>query len=131
MKTIYSPLLNSSLIWTDDEYISGKKYLKWEEVNLNWENVDMTWDEVFILLEIIRKRGGSSGYPYKDEYHKNNPWRQIREDFGEDNTKKVIKLYCRVSGVDYEQVKEPIEDVKVTINEFNRFINEVKVKVGL
>jgi hypothetical protein len=131
MKTVYSSLLNSNLQWTDNEYLSGKKYLKWEEVNLKWEDVELTWDEVFILLEIIKRGGGSSGYPYKGDYEKNNPWKRIKEDLGEENTKKVIKLYCRIRGVDYEEIKEPFDDVTVTINEFNRFVNEVKVKVGL
>ena len=68
MPIIHSNLLNSDLNWSDAEYYIGKKYLKWEEVTLNWENVDLTWDEVFILLEIVKRRGGSSGYPYRDEY---------------------------------------------------------------
>ena len=137
MPLIYSSYLNETLDWSDVEYSLGKKWLKWEEVNLKWENVDLTWDEVFILLEIVEKRnkgGGGSGYPYKDdqeEYEKNNPWKKLKEDLGEENTKKVIKLYCRISGVDYEEIKEPFDDVTVTINEFNRFVNEVKVKVGL
>ena len=80
MSLIYSSYLNETLNWSDVEYSLGKKWLKWEEVSLKWENVDLTWDEVFILLEIAdkrTKRGGGSGYPYKDdqeEYEKNNPW---------------------------------------------------------
>ncbi len=131
MPTIHSNLLNAELNWTDQEYAAGKKYLKWEEVTLKWEDVDLTWDEVFILLEVFRRKGGSGGSLYRGEYEKNNPWKKMAEDLGEENTKKVIKLYCRVRGVEYEDIREPMEDVKVTVNEFTRFINEVKVKVGI
>lgn len=130
MPLIYTTYLNETLNWSDFEYSNGKKYLKWEEVNLKWENVDLNWDEVFILLEIVKKRGGGSGYPYRDEYEKNNPWKQIRKDFGEEDTKKVIKLYCKVNGIDYEMVKESKSEVKVLVNEFDRFLNEtINVKI--
>ena len=49
---------------------------------------------------------------------------------GKENTEKVIKVYCKVRGIDYEKVKNPREDIRVTINEFDRFLNEtVKIKV--
>jgi hypothetical protein len=129
MPIVHSNLLNADLNWTDQEYAAKKKYLKWEEVTLNWEDVELTWDEVFIVLELVRRGGG--GGSYRDEYEKGNPWRKMAKDLGEENTKKVIKLYCRVRGVEYEDIKEPMEDVKVTVGEFTRFINEVRVKVGI
>ena len=131
MPLIYSSYLNETLDWSDVEYSLGKKWLKWEEVNLKWENVDLTWDEVFILLEVAKRRGGSgSGYPYRDEYEKNNPWKKLNEDLGEENTDKIIKVYCRVRGIDYEKIKNPRKDIKVTVNEFDRFLNEtVNVKI--
>jgi hypothetical protein len=132
MPLIYSLYLNETLDWSDVEYSSGKKWLKWEEVSLKWEYVDLTWDEVFILLEIVEKRyrGGGSGYPYRDEYEKNNPWRKLNEDLGKQNTDKVIKIYCRIRGIDYEKIKNPRKDIKVTVNEFDRFLNEtVNVKI--
>ena len=133
MPLVYSPLLNQDLNWTDLEYSIGKKYLKWEEVSLNWESVDLTWDEVFILLEIVSKKnkgGSGAGYPYRGEYEKDNPWKQLRKDLGDENTEKVIKLYCKVRGVDYEMVKKSKKDIKVTVNEFDRFLNEtINVKV--
>lgn len=132
MPLVYSSLLSRNVDWSDLEYSIGKKYLKWEEVTLKWESIDLTWDEVFILLEIVKKRGGSSGsgYPYKDEYEKDNPWKQLNKDLGKENTDKVIKLYCKVRGIEYEKVKNPREDIKVTINDFDRFLKEtVQIKV--
>lgn len=130
MPLIYSPYLNETLDWSDVEYSLGKKWLKWEEINLKWENVSLTWDEVFILLEVAKRRGGGGGYPYKDEYEKNNPWKKLREDLGEEDTDKIIKVYCRVRGIDYEKIKNTRNDIKVTVNEFDRFLNEtVNVKI--
>lgn len=127
MPIVHSNLLNADLNWTNAEYAAKKKYLKWEEVTLKWEDVELTWDEVFIVLELVRRGGGSGG----GEYERGNPWKKMSEKLGEEDTKKVIKLYCRVRGVEYEDVREPMEDVKVTVGELTRFINEVKVKVGI
>lgn len=124
MPIIHSNLLNSDLNWTTQEVDTGKKYLKWEEINLTWDNLHMTWDEIFILIEVVKKFGGSGGYSYK-EYVDGNPWKQVRESFTEEDTNKVIKIYCRINGIDYEQVKEPINEIKISVNEFKRFINDV------
>ena len=129
MQTIHSNILNADLQWSDSEYVAGKKYLKWEELTLKWEDVDMTWDEVFVVIEIVRRHGGGGGQ--RGDYEKGNPWKQMVKDLGEENTKKAIRLYCRVRGVDYEQVREPMEDVKVTVNEFDRFVNEVSIIIGI
>jgi len=132
MPIIHSNLLNSDLNWSEQELSIGKKYLKWEEINLTWDNLHMTWDEIFILIDVVNRfKGGGGGYSYK-EYVDGNPWKQVRENFSEEDTNKVIKIYCRVNGIDYEQVKEPINEIKVSVNEFERFINEaIDIKVKL
>ena len=140
MPIVASSLLGISLgdlSWSDSEYSDKKKWLRWEEMNLNWEQVGLAWDEVFILLEVFRKvvGGGGMGSPYRadgyQKYVQGNPWKQVKKELGEEAAKRLIKVYCRVKGIDYEQSREPIEDVKVTINEFERFVREaVNVKVG-
>lgn len=127
----YSTLLNSDLNWTDEEVAAGKKWLKWEEMTINWENVNLTWDEIFILLEVeqLIRKGGGGGYAYKD-YVDGNPWQQVKKDIGEEKTKKLIKVFCRVKGIEYEESRTPMEDIKVSVNEFERFVKEaVSVKV--
>lgn len=136
MPLIFSNYLNETLNWSDVEYTIGKKYLKWEELNIKFENIHLTWDEIFILLEIQKRRGGGgSGYPYRDDierYERDNPWKKLRKDIGYENTEKVVKLYCNVMGIDYEMVKESKSDVKVTVNDFDRFLNEsINIKVDL
>lgn len=127
----YSTLLNSDLNWTDEEVAAGKKWLKWEEMTINWENVNLTWDEIFILLEVeqLIRKGGGGGYGHK-EYVDGNPWKQTKKDLGEEKTKKLIKIFCKVKGIEYEESRSPIDDIKVSVNEFERFIKEaVSVKI--
>jgi len=129
----HSTLLNSDLNWTDDEISVGKKWLKWEEMTINWESIDFTWDEIFILLEVesLIRRGGGGGSGMK-EYVDGNPWKQVNEKIGIEKTKSLIKVYCRVNNIDYEESRTPIEDIKVSINEFERFVKEaVSVKVNI
>ena len=140
MPNIQSSLLGTDLgllDWSDAEYAAGKKYLKWEEMDIKWDRVDLAWDEVFILLEVFRKiqGGGGMGTPYRadgyQKYIQGNPWKQVQKDLGKEAAKKLIKVYCRVKGIDYEESREPSESVKVSINEFERFVREaINVKVG-
>ena len=130
----HSNLLNNDLDWTEDEISTGKKWLKWEEMTINWERIDLTWDEVFILLEVenIIRRGGGGGGTGLKEYMDGNPWKQVNEKIGIEKTKSLIKVYCRVNNIDYEESRTPMEDIKVSINEFERFVKEaITVKVNI
>ena len=135
MSLKYSKLLNSEVDWSDDEISAGKKYLKWEELTINWEDLDLHWDEVFILLEVenVIRRGG--GYGYK-EYVDGNPWSQLKQDIGEEKTKKIIKLYCRINGVDYQEHAVVNESIKVAAYDFELFVKEtiekkISVKISI
>lgn len=130
----YSKLLNNYVDWTDEEIAAGKKWLKWEELTINWEDLHLTWDEIFILLEVERVIKGGGGYGYK-EYVDGNPWKQLREDIGEEKTKKVIKLFCRVNGVEYQEQAIVNESIKVAAYDFELFVKEtisknISVKVN-
>ncbi len=127
-------MLNREVDWSDEEISIGKKYLKWEEVTINWEDLDLHWDEVFILLEVeqLIRRGG--GYGYK-EYVDGNPWKQLKEDIGEEKTKKVIKLFCRVNNIETEQYGYINENIKVSAYDFELFVKETiekksKIKIN-
>lgn len=129
----YSSFLDSFVDWTNDEIQAGKKFLKWEELTINWEKVDLLWEEVFILLEVERVIKGGGGFGYKD-YVDNNPWKQLDKDIGKEKTKKVIKLFCRVNDIEFDETRD-IDDenqIKVTVNEFERFVQEaISVKIGV
>lgn len=137
MPVVYSSLLSSDLVWTDAEASAGKKYLKWEEVSINWEEVDLLWEEVFVLLEAAKalKGGGGAGFPYRADaeraYREGNPWKTVSKKLGEEKAKTLIRVYCRIRGVEYDDSRQPMEDVKVTMGELQRFVKEaVSVKVG-
>jgi hypothetical protein len=135
MSLKYSKLLNSEVDWSDEEIFVGKKYLKWEELTIKWEDIHLNWDELFILLEVENIIKGGGGYGYK-EYVDNNPWSQLKKEIGEEKTSKVIKLYCRVNGVDYEQYAIINENIKVSAYDFEIFVREtidkkISVKINL
>jgi len=127
MSLKYSKLLNSYVDWSDEEISAGKKYLKWEELTINWEDIHLTWDEIFILLEVedVINRGG--GYGYK-EYVDGNPWKQLKQDIGEEKTKKIIKLYCKINGVEHQEYGYINEDIKVMAYDFELFVKETVAK---
>jgi hypothetical protein len=135
MSLKYSKLLDSYVDWSDEEIADGRKYLKWEELNLKWEDFNLPWgEEIFILLEVenIIKRGG--GYGYK-EYVDGNPWKQLREDIGEEKTKKIIKLYCKVNNIETEQYGYINENIKVSAYDFELFVKEtidktIRIKIN-
>ena len=102
--------------------MSQKIYLKWEEVDSVWEETNYLWEDVAILIEIeqaVRRGGGDYA-----AYVKGNPWEQLRKDLGEEKTKRVIKLYCKHKGVEYEESKGINESIKVSASEFEVFIKD-------
>lgn len=122
---------NSKYIWDDVSFFRplppiNKKCIKWEEGGV-WNNVNYLWNSYCIDIETAVRGGG--GYA---EYVKNNPWDKLRRDIGEEKTKKVIKLYCKVNNIEYEKVVENVKDIKVTANEFENFVKDgISVKVNI
>ena len=98
-----------------------KKFLKWEELNFPWEQTNYLWEDIAILIEIeqvVRRGGGDYA-----AYVKGNPWEQVRKDFGEEKTKRVIKLYCNYKGIEYDKSIEINESkIKVSASEFEKFV---------
>lgn len=107
--------------------MSQKIYYKWEELNITWENANYLWEEV--MYEVLSAVKGGGGYA---AYVEGNPWDKLRKDIGEEKTKKVIKLYCKFNNIDYEKVVESRTDIKVTVNEFERFVKDgISIKIDL
>ena len=128
MSLIYSTYLQNSVEWTDSEKSLGKKYLDYDELTRKWESIDLLWEEVFILLE-LRKRGGS---PQRKIEENENPWYKIKEQLGVERSEKLIKLYCKVNGIDYEKKLEKKENIRIIVNDFVRFIDAgINIKVDV
>ena len=100
------------------------KYINWEDCNYLWENMEFIWE--FVEIDNLIRRGG--GYV---AYVKNNPWEKLKKDIGEEKTKKVIKLWCKVNNIEYEKTTESRE-IKVTASDFENFIkNGISVKIDI
>lgn len=130
---LFSKYLNQTIDWTDDEISIRKKYLDWNELSKKFEDIELTWDEIFILLEV---RGGGGSQQRREnnlikEYVDKNPWEKLRHDIGTEKTNKIVKVFCKIHGIDYEKVLESKKDIRISMNEFERFIEQVVVKVNL
>lgn len=107
-----------------------KKYLKWEEVDSIWDDTNYLWEDVAIFIEIndLVNRGGGDYAAYVE----GNPWNKLRKDLGEEKTKRVIKLYCKHKGVEYEESKGINESIKVTASEFEIFVkNSIRESISI
>ncbi len=104
-------------------------FINWENLNQNWNEVDMLWEEV-ILIEEVKKifRGGGQSL---QDYIEGNPWKKITEKLGRDKTNKVIKIYCKVNEVEYDESREVINELKVSVNDFERFLNYDPISVKI
>ncbi len=106
-------------------------YLDWQEVNINWEDLELDWEDVYILIEAKQKAGGSSGTGLKD-YIQGNPWKNFKRDLGEEKADKFIKLFCKINGMNYEEVIKPKSKIKVKVEHFQRvFENVPNVKIKM
>jgi hypothetical protein len=129
---LFSTYLNDYIDWTEDEISLRKKYLDWNELKKKFEDIELTWDEIFILLEV--RGGGGSKREESDllrKYVEGNPWNKLRQDFGQEKTDRIVKIFCKVHGINYEKVLESKKDIRISINEFERFIEQVVVKVDV
>jgi hypothetical protein len=100
------------------------RYFKWEETNFTWDKLDMPWNLVDEFVEVIRKTGGSSAYV------NGNPWDVTKRELGEEKTRKIIKLFCSVNNLNYQEILEKRDGIKITIEQVDRVINEA-IKVGV
>jgi len=108
--------------------MANKVYLEWEKVNQNWEDVFQVWEEVVLIEEVARAiRGSGVGI---SDYVRNNPWDKLSEQIGQEKTKKFIKIFCRVNGVDYESILESKTETKVTVSQFEKVFDETQ-KIGV
>ena len=105
--------------------MATKYYLDWQEVTTNWEDLGINWEDVYILIEAKQKVGGGGGGTSLKEYIKGNPWKNFRKDLGEEKAEKFIKLFCKINGMDYEEVIKPKSKIKVKVEHFERVFSGV------
>ena len=111
--------------------MATKYYLDWQEVNTNWEDLGINWEDVFILIEAKQRAGGGGG-PGLKEYIDGNPWAKFKRDLGEEKSEKFIKIFCKINGMEYEEVIKPKSKIKVKVEHFQRvFENVPNVKIKM
>lgn len=109
-----------------------KKYLNWDDCDLTWKNMNFIWEDVSIFIEIDKIIRGSGGYA---DYVKGNPWNRLKNDIGEKDAKKIIKLYCNYNGIEFNEISEMNKNINITASDFELFITEniregIKIKVS-
>lgn len=136
MTQYFSTLLNNLIDWTDEDISIGKKFLDWNEVSIKWEYLNLHWEDIFILLE-VKKRGGGSASPLQkgetdDLYRKGNPWIKLKENLGEEKTERFIKVLCKINNIEYSSILENKENFRVLVNDFIRMRDDkISVKIKL
>ena len=87
--------------------------ISWEEMELIWDNSNYDWDEVVFIFDIFG-RG-----PYQKEKLKD-----LYDDLQDDTRYKVIKLICKVKGVEYRMDKVKLLDAEVTADDIQLVLDE-------
>jgi hypothetical protein len=134
MAQFYSTLLQTLIDWTDAEIAAGKKFLDWNEVSINWEEVDLHWEDVFILLQRRGGGGQQRGVPQKEDselnklYQEGNPWKKLNQ-LSPEKSEKLIKVICKMRGIEYSSISEKNDSIRVLVNDFIRKENNISVKV--
>ena len=112
-KTVYQPY---GLIWiTNDPDRFNTAYINWEDFQLTWDNNMYKWDAVQWIAENL----GSS--PRKRKLRK---LRRLKPEQYE----QVIKLICNVKGVDYQITRRKRSGIKVTTDDVELLVNEIRRK---
>ena len=85
----------------------------------------MPWDEVIKeVAEVIRKHGGMSAYV------NGNPWDITKKELGEEKTKKFIKIFCKINGLEYEKtIENKDNEIKITVGQLEKVFASISPKV--
>lgn len=110
-KTVYEPY-GLIFVFNDPERFTGSK-LKWEDFQLNWDNNMYKWDAALWVAENL----GSS--PRKRKLKR---LRRLKPEQYE----QVIKLICKIKGVDYSINRRKRSGIKVTTDDIELLVNEIK-----
>lgn len=114
--------------------MADETYYLWENLNINWENLNQEWQHIVYEVQRVMRGGGPAGVydkTFYEDYVKNNPWKQLSKQIGEEKTEKFIKVFCRVNGMIYEDVIHPDSQIKLEVKHFNRVFNESTINVKM
>jgi len=90
---------------------SSSPIVNTEAESLTWGEVDFTWDDIQLLGKIASHRRGRT----LEDYLVKQP----------DNKKKLIRLICKVKGIEVYDEQKEAEDIKIDVKDIDLLINEV------
>ena len=112
-KTVYQPF-GLIFVLNDSERFNGAK-IKWEDFQLHWDNNQYKWDAVLWISENL---GSSPKKRYLRKLRRLKP----------EQYEQVIKLICNVKGVDYSINRQKRSGIKVTVEDIELLITELRRK---
>jgi hypothetical protein len=57
----------------------------------------------------------------------------MRQQFGDDESEKIIKVLCKINGIEYDKILENKQNIRILVNDFirNKELDQINVKVKL
>lgn len=102
--------------------------MPWENINRGGEL--LTWEDISIISHVGKSVQRDDPRLY-DEWIRNNPWKKIKEDIGEEKTERFIKIFCEINGMNFEEVRKIEENkIKLTIDNFEKVFKKIEIKVN-
>lgn len=84
---------------------------KWNDANFAFSSNPYTWDDVALVRQLVEAIGVGE-----------DPMAYLAKE--PEKKKKVIKLICKVQGIEYKEEKE-IQDYKITVKDIEILAEEV------
>ena len=106
---------NTNYVNWDGTTEQSAPHISTEASDIVWKNLDFTWEDVQLLGKITSLRKGKT----LDDYLVRRP----------DDKKRLIRLICKVKGVEVYDEEKEVEDSKIDIKDIDLLINEVFKKM--
>jgi hypothetical protein len=100
---------------------------RWGFANVLWKNANWTWSECQIIEDLLVLQPDGVDATTLIQPWLIEPWNPYRA--GEKKKKKLIRLICKVKGMNYDQSKSASE-LNVSIDDVQLVIDKMKL-VGL
>ena len=89
--------------------------IKWEQdEKIQWDDNIYKWDDIRVLL-----KGGAAASSGATEY------RDLTRDFTEEDKKKLVKIVCKVNGLEYQDEKWKKSASKVNATQVKIAVSKV------
>tara|TARA_B100000287_G_scaffold312692_1_gene296033 strand:+ start:368 stop:748 length:381 start_codon:yes stop_codon:yes gene_type:complete len=97
------------------DYTRKNELISWDELDVFWNISQYTWDDIKFIYDVFG-RG-----PYQKEKLKD-----LYDDLDKEKRYKVIKLICKVKGVEYRMDRVKKLDAMVSAEDIELVLKEAK-----